>query len=264
MRMRPPKSERTDRRSGDDKSLSNRICVVKRSLWIDRIENFDRFEGWNCACLKPSKRWAALMSFKRAGEVLHCTQSTVSAQIKALEDDLRTPLFLRLGRRIVLTAAGEALLTHSPPPAGLREGNLRPRCARSRRSADFCRCAFRKAWPDFHLPVILARFPRPPSEGRLRYLQLRLFPLSRRNARRADRRGLSFGRWPAYPRAGANRAGARSPGLRRPSRLAAGRAPRAGRGRSGRRYAAFCPSTIAAIAWSWSARWPNPGWSIRP
>jgi DNA-binding transcriptional LysR family regulator len=56
---------------------------------------------------------ATLMSFNRAAEVLHCTQSTVSAQIKALEQDLGSPLFERLGRRITLTPAGEELLHHS-------------------------------------------------------------------------------------------------------------------------------------------------------
>jgi DNA-binding transcriptional LysR family regulator len=52
---------------------------------------------------------AALLSFHRAAEVLHCTQSTVSAQIKTLEEDLGRPLFERLGRRVVLTQAGVEL-----------------------------------------------------------------------------------------------------------------------------------------------------------
>ncbi len=56
---------------------------------------------------------ASLMSFHRAAEVLHCTQSTVSAQIKALEEDLGVRVFERLGRRIALTPAGQELLRHS-------------------------------------------------------------------------------------------------------------------------------------------------------
>lgn len=53
---------------------------------------------------------ATLMSFSRAAEALHCTQSTISAQIKALEEDLGAPVFERLGRRVALTSAGDVLL----------------------------------------------------------------------------------------------------------------------------------------------------------
>lgn len=55
---------------------------------------------------------ASLMNFNRAAEVLHYTQSAISAQIRALEEDLGTPLFERLGRRVALTSAGEELLRH--------------------------------------------------------------------------------------------------------------------------------------------------------
>jgi DNA-binding transcriptional LysR family regulator len=50
------------------------------------------------------------LSFTRAAEELGLAQSTVSAQIRSLEDRLSVPLFDRLGRRIALTDAGEALL----------------------------------------------------------------------------------------------------------------------------------------------------------
>jgi DNA-binding transcriptional LysR family regulator len=63
--------------------------------------------------LRAFEAVAGLMSFNRAAHVLHCTQSTVSAQIKALEEDLGLPVFERLGRRIALTAAGEELLHHT-------------------------------------------------------------------------------------------------------------------------------------------------------
>jgi DNA-binding transcriptional LysR family regulator len=63
--------------------------------------------------LKTFQKVAILLSFDRAAEVLHYAQSTVSAQIKALEDELGVPLFDRLGRQIVLTDAGEKLLKYS-------------------------------------------------------------------------------------------------------------------------------------------------------
>lgn len=63
--------------------------------------------------LKTFQKVATLLSFNRAAEVLHYAQSTVSAQIKALEDELGLPLFDRLGKQIVLTDAGEKLLKYS-------------------------------------------------------------------------------------------------------------------------------------------------------
>ncbi|MEM6334344.1 MAG: LysR family transcriptional regulator [Planctomycetota bacterium] len=49
-------------------------------------------------------------SITRAAEVLFSSQPAVSAQVKALEDDLGVVLFRRTGRGMVLTAEGQALL----------------------------------------------------------------------------------------------------------------------------------------------------------
>lgn len=59
--------------------------------------------------LKTFRAVATLLSFNRAAEVLNYAQSTISAQIRALEEDLGVRLFDRLGKRIVLTEAGELL-----------------------------------------------------------------------------------------------------------------------------------------------------------
>jgi DNA-binding transcriptional LysR family regulator len=48
----------------------------------------------------------------RAAERLGITQSTLSRNIARLEAELGTPLFLRAGRSVVLTAAGKALLPY--------------------------------------------------------------------------------------------------------------------------------------------------------
>jgi len=53
------------------------------------------------------------MHFSRAAENLFTTQSNLSQQIKFLENELGTPLFDRIGRRIALTDAGKMLLEQS-------------------------------------------------------------------------------------------------------------------------------------------------------
>ena len=59
--------------------------------------------------LKTFRTVATLLSFNRAADALNYAQSTVSAQIRTLEEDLGVKLFDRLGKRIVLTDAGELL-----------------------------------------------------------------------------------------------------------------------------------------------------------
>lgn len=50
------------------------------------------------------------LNFTRAAARLFVVQSTLSASIRALEHELRAPLFTRSTRRVALTAVGEALL----------------------------------------------------------------------------------------------------------------------------------------------------------
>jgi LysR family transcriptional regulator, cyn operon transcriptional activator len=59
------------------------------------------------------------LSFTRAAEKVHITQSTLSHQIKQLEDEIGIRLFNRIGKRVVMTDTGEMLL-HSVTKA-LRE-----------------------------------------------------------------------------------------------------------------------------------------------
>ena len=51
--------------------------------------------------------------FTRAGERVHRTQSTVSQQIKRLEDDIGQPLLHRTGKDVTPTEAGEKLLSYA-------------------------------------------------------------------------------------------------------------------------------------------------------
>jgi LysR family cyn operon transcriptional activator len=58
---------------------------------------------------------AETLNFTRAAERLHVTQSTLSHQIKQLEEELGSPLFDRSGKRVRLTETGEVLRSHMAP-----------------------------------------------------------------------------------------------------------------------------------------------------
>jgi DNA-binding transcriptional LysR family regulator len=60
--------------------------------------------------LRTFQAIAETRSFTRAAQRVHLTQAAVSAQIKALEEELGTPLFARVNKKVFLTEAGEALL----------------------------------------------------------------------------------------------------------------------------------------------------------
>ncbi|QHJ00219.1 LysR family transcriptional regulator [Xylophilus rhododendri] len=56
---------------------------------------------------------AGALSFTRAAEKVHVTQSTLSHQIRQLEAELGQALFDRIGKRVVLTEAGDAFLAYA-------------------------------------------------------------------------------------------------------------------------------------------------------
>ncbi|MBB6520776.1 LysR family transcriptional regulator [Pseudoteredinibacter isoporae] len=60
--------------------------------------------------LQIFRQVAISQSFTKAALELHMAQPAVSIAVKKLEDELATPLFNRIDRRIGLTAAGEKLL----------------------------------------------------------------------------------------------------------------------------------------------------------
>ena len=63
--------------------------------------------------LKTFQVVANLLSFNKAANVVHLAQSTVSAQMRSLENSLGKKLFLRSGKTISLTPAGVKLLAYT-------------------------------------------------------------------------------------------------------------------------------------------------------
>ena len=69
--------------------------------------------------LETFRAVARELSFSRAAAGLGYVQSSVSAQVAALERELGVPLFDRLGRRIALTEAGAVMLDYAERLLGL-------------------------------------------------------------------------------------------------------------------------------------------------
>ncbi|QHT58777.1 LysR family transcriptional regulator [Paenibacillus lycopersici] len=61
-------------------------------------------------------------SFTKAAEALHLTQPSVSKIVKALEEELRVELFVRDGKQVKLTDAGDTIYRHAGPILQLFDG----------------------------------------------------------------------------------------------------------------------------------------------
>ena len=73
-----------------------------------RLEN-----GVELRNLKSFLVVAELLSFNQAAETLNFAQSTISARIRTLEEELGIPLFDRLGKKVALTEAGKIMLHYA-------------------------------------------------------------------------------------------------------------------------------------------------------
>ncbi len=69
--------------------------------------------------LEILKAIAETGSFTAAGSRLRVSQSAISRQILLLEQELGDQVFHRVGRRVRITPAGEALVPSEEPCAGL-------------------------------------------------------------------------------------------------------------------------------------------------
>ncbi len=71
--------------------------------------------------LQTFQKVATYKSFSKAAAESHLTQPAVTFQIKSLEEELGELLFERLGRNVLLTPAGEVLLTYAQQILNLTE-----------------------------------------------------------------------------------------------------------------------------------------------
>ena len=76
----------------------------------DETARRDRTFAADLGVAAPNWAIAETGSFTAAGHKLHVSQSAISRQILLLEEELKEPVFLRVGRRIRITPAGDSLL----------------------------------------------------------------------------------------------------------------------------------------------------------
>ncbi|MBK1684974.1 LysR substrate-binding domain-containing protein [Rhodoferax fermentans] len=100
---------------------------------------------------------ARLGNLRAAAQELHLTHSAVSQQVKLLEEQLGFELFDRRGRRIVLNAAGAALLRHVEPALDRLDEGLRAAVATAKGEAQRIRLSL---LPSFAQRWLLPRMPR--------------------------------------------------------------------------------------------------------
>jgi DNA-binding transcriptional LysR family regulator len=120
--------------------------------------------------LKQMRYFLALAeerNFGRAAERLHMAQPPLTRQIRTLEDELDTPLFLRTPKGVDLTAAGQALLDEVPNLLALaRRARERTQAAGQGRTGRLDVGIFGSGVLDV-IPRMLARFHAERPEVRI-------------------------------------------------------------------------------------------------
>ncbi len=110
--------------------------------------NTARHRALSVGPIRAFEAVARRLSFRAAADDLHLTQSAISRQIQALEDELGALLFTRGTRHVALTADGAALLAAvTPALARLDAGVRQIRSQRGRRGVNLSTFAsFASLW----------------------------------------------------------------------------------------------------------------------
>jgi DNA-binding transcriptional LysR family regulator len=108
------------------------------------------------------------LNFTQAAHLLDYAQSSVSAQIRSLEDDLGTLLFQRIGRRVELTDAGRRMLEYSSQMLALEE-EVRTSITGEFAIEDVIRLGAPESMMCYRLPPILRQFKEMVPKTQLLY-----------------------------------------------------------------------------------------------
>lgn len=138
---------------------------------------------------------ARLANLRAAAEELHLTHSALSQQIKLLEQQLGFNLFDRRGRRLVLNAAGAALLRSVEPALTQLDDGVRAAAAASGNEAQRIRITLLPSFAHRWLLPRMGRWrERHPDIGIELHTSPNVMDLQREGFHAALRQGA--GRWP--------------------------------------------------------------------
>jgi LysR family glycine cleavage system transcriptional activator len=137
---------------------------------------------------------AKLANLRAAAEELHLTHSAVSQQIKLLEEQIGFALFDRRGRRVVLNAAGAALLRAVDPALDQLDDGLRAAAAASGNEAQRIRVTLLSSFGQRWLLPRMGRWrERHPDIGIELHTSQNVVDLQREGFHAALRQGA--GKW---------------------------------------------------------------------
>lgn len=109
------------------------------------------------------------LSFTKTAQKLFMAQSSVSAQIKALEDELEIKLFDRIGRRVLLTDAGRKLYEYARRMEEM-SAEIRSEISDSRYSQGSLTIRVPETLAAFYMPQIVDRFHKNNPKARLNFI----------------------------------------------------------------------------------------------
>lgn len=113
---------------------------------------------------------ARALSFTRAAQEMNCAQSSVTARMKNLEEDLGAALFDRTGNRLKLTEAGRRFLEYAERLTALMEEARA--AARKAPAPEPVRFAAAESLCVYRLPKVLHAFSLRHPEVRLQFVPL--------------------------------------------------------------------------------------------
>jgi DNA-binding transcriptional LysR family regulator len=93
--------------------ISFRHILVKLIISITSINNFDGDDFMDFKQLNAFLTISKLQSFTKAADALGYAQSSITTQIKLLENELEVKLFERIGKNVTLTHEGKKLLPYA-------------------------------------------------------------------------------------------------------------------------------------------------------
>jgi DNA-binding transcriptional LysR family regulator len=135
--------------------------------------------------LRTFRTVAQLLSFNRAADRLHYAQSSISAQIHALEEELDVKLFDRMGRRIMLTEAGSRLLGYAEKMLDLAD-ETRAEVAETKEPQGSLTIRIPETFGVYRLPPIIRQF-----RSRFPKVRLRLDTCAHDGLQKDLRRGIT-------------------------------------------------------------------------